>query len=404
MQEDAAELPSSVSPALTFEVLAAQGRARASRMTLPHFAAETPMFMPVGTKGTVKGLTSQQLVDLNCHVILGNTYHLEERPGSELVSELGGLHKFMDWPRGMLTDSGGFQMVSLLHLAEITEEGVQFQSPVDGSLMMLTPERSIAIQNKLGADIIMALDDVVSSVNPSRERFTEATHRTTRWIDRCIKAHARPHEQNLFAIVQGGLDEHLRAISIKDLSERNLPGYAVGGLAGGESKDDFWRVVAQCTAPGTGLPPDKPRYVMGVGYPLDIVISLGADMFDSVYPTRTARFGVALVPSGVLKLKNVGFTEDFRPLDKDCPCMTCKKYTRALLHNLVAKGIPFAAMLVSLHNVAYTQRLTQQIRDAIRQQRFPEFVQEFVRGHFPAGTEVPQWVFDALAECGISLP
>ncbi|CAL8469347.1 g8888 [Coccomyxa elongata] len=374
-------------------------------MTLPHFVAETPMFMPVGTKGTVKGLTSQQLVDLNCHVILGNTYHLEERPGSDLVQELGGLHKFMNWPRGMLTDSGGFQMVSLLHLAEITEEGVQFQSPVDGSLMMLTPERSIAIQNMLGADIIMALDDVVSSVNTTPERFEEATHRTTRWIDRCIKAHARTHEQNLFAIVQGGLNKDLRGISIRDLSARNLPGYAIGGLAGGESKDDFWRVVAQCTAPETGLPADKPRYVMGVGYPLDIVIcsALGADMYDSVYPTRTARFGVALVPSGVLKLKNIGFAEDFRPLDEECSCMTCKKYTRAFLHNLVAKGIPFAAMLVSLHNIAYTQRLTRQIRTAISEQRFPEFVRSFVMLQYPIESNVPKWVRDALAECDISL-
>ncbi|CAL5229875.1 g13287 [Coccomyxa viridis] len=394
----------SVSPALTFEVLATQGRARASRMTLPHFTAETPMFMPVGTQGTVKGLTSQQLVDLDCHVILGNTYHLENRPGSDIVAQMGGLHGFIGWPRGMLTDSGGFQMVSLLHLANITEEGVQFASPVDGSMMMLTPEHSMAIQNKLGADIIMALDDVVSSINTSPERFEEATHRTTRWIDRCIKAHAQPTEQSLFGIVQGGLNRDLRHTSIRQLSERNLPGYAIGGLAGGEDKSQFWRVVAQCTAPGPGLPFNKPRYVMGIGYPLDIVIcsALGADMYDSVYPSRTARFGVALVPSGVLKLKNICYREDFRPLDESCGCMTCKKVTRAYLHNLVGKGIPFAAVLMTYHNIAYTQRLTKQIREAITEQRFPAFVRDFVHKHYPKG-DIPIWVIESLTEVGIDV-
>eukprot|EP00798_Chlamydomonas_sp_ICE-L_P031400 gene31400-6566_t len=246
-------LPSSNSPALKFEVVAIQGRARVARMKLPHYTAQTPMFMP------------------------GNTYHLENRPGSDVVSQMGGLHEFINWPRGMLTDSGGFQMVSLLHLAEITEEGVTFQSPVDG------------------ADIIMALDDVVPAFSQNPARFEEATYRTTRWIDRCIAAHSRPNEQNLFAIVQGGLDPKLRAISIKELVERDTPGYAIGGLAG-------------------GLPANKPRYVMGIGYPLDVVVcsALGADMYDSVYPTRTARFGVALVPEGVLKLRHAGFAQDFR--------------------------------------------------------------------------------------------
>ncbi|CAK0784293.1 hypothetical protein CVIRNUC_007497 [Coccomyxa viridis] len=373
-------------------------------MTLPHFTAETPMFMPVGTQGTVKGLTSQQLEDLDCHVILGNTYHLESRPGSGIVAQMGGLHGFISWPRGMLTDSGGFQMVSLLHLAKITEEGVQFASPVDGSMMMLTPEHSMAVQNRLGADIIMALDDVVSSVNTTLERFEEATHRTTRWIDRCIAAHSRPTEQNLFGIVQGGLDAELRRISIQQLSERNLPGYAIGGLAGGEDKGQFWRVVAQCTAPGTGLPFNKPRYVMGIGYPLDIVMcsALGADMYDSVYPSRTARFGVALVNSGVLKLKNVCYKDDYRPLDESCGCMTCQKYTRAFLHNLVGKGIPFAAVLMTYHNIAYTQQLTKRIRAAITEQRFPAFVRDFVRQQHPDG-DIPVWVTEALEEVGIDL-
>ena len=396
-----APLPSSISPALSFEVLAQQGRARAARMTLPHMVCETPMFMPVGTQGSVKGLTSQQLLDIGCQVVLGNTYHLENRPGSDLVAQMGGLHTFINYPQGMLTDSGGFQMVSLLHLADITEEGVTFQSPVDGRKMLLTPEHSIAVQNRLGADIIMALDDVVPSTAEDPDRFEEATHRTTRWIDRCIAAHSRPTEQNLFAIIQGGLDDRLRDISLKGLIERDTPGYAIGGLAGGEDKRSFVKVVAQCAA---ALPPGKPRYVMGIGYPLDVVIcsALGADMYDSVYPTRTARFGVALVPEGVLRLKNSEYLNDFRPLDPGCDCRVCKKYTRAFLHPLVARNLTFVSNLVSYHNVAFMQRLTADIRAAIKEERFDDYVRETVQRHFPKG-DVPEWVRDACSLAGIAL-
>jgi queuine tRNA-ribosyltransferase len=271
-------------------------------------------------------------------VILGNTYHLENRPGSALLREFGGLPSFMNWKRGTLTDSGGFQMVSLLDLADITEEGVAFQSPVDGSQMMLTPERSMQIQNDIGADIMMALDDVVSSVCVEDARFEEATHRTLRWIDRCIAAHSRPSEQALFGIVQGGLDPRLRGICLEGLKARDdkLPGYAIGGLAGGEEKAAFCRVVSQCTA---ALPPNKPRYVMGVGYPLDLVVcsALGADMYDCVYPSRTARFGTALVPEGVLRLKTAAMATDYRPIDSECDCLVCKKYTRAYLHAKITK-------------------------------------------------------------------
>eukprot|EP00873_Tetraselmis_striata_P042067 jgi/Tetstr1/462331/TSEL_007337.t1 len=370
-------------------------------MTLPHFTADTPMFMPVGTQGSVKGITSQQLEDLDCHVILGNTYHLELRPGADLVDEMGGLHKFINWPRGMLTDSGGFQMVSLLHLADITEEGVAFQSPVDGKRMLLTPEHSMGIQNRLGADIIMALDDVVPSTNPTYERFKEATHRTTRWIDRCIKAHKRPTEQSLFGIVQGGLDEGLREVSLKDLIERNLPGYAIGGLAGGEEKLEFIKVVNQC-APA--LPPGKPRYVMGIGYPLDVVLcsALGADMYDSVYPTRTARFGVALVDTGTMKVKNSEYKHDMRPVDCDCSCQCCANYSRAYLHTVAGKSLTSAAILLTIHNVAYMQRLTKRIRQAITEQRFPEFVREYVRMQYPKGDH-PEWVRLSLDMAGISM-
>eukprot|EP00878_Enallax_costatus_P011633 GHUV01012142.1.p1 GENE.GHUV01012142.1~~GHUV01012142.1.p1 ORF type:complete len:422 (+),score=93.24 GHUV01012142.1:621-1886(+) len=394
-------LPPTAHLALCLQVIAQQGRARTATMKLPHYTAETPMFMPVGTQGTVKGLTSKQLQDLDCHVILGNTYHLGNRPGNDLVAAMGGLHSFINWPRGMLTDSGGFQMVSLLHLADITEEGVTFQSPVDGSRMLLTPEQSIQIQNDLGADIMMQLDDVVPATNTDPKRFEEATYRTTRWLDRCIQANRRPNEQNLFPIVQGGFDVQLREISMQQLIERNAPGYAIGGLAGGETKDMFWRVVAQCAA---GLPPGKPRYVMGIGYPLDIVVcsALGADMYDSVYPTRTARFGVALVDTGVMKLKNAAFAKDMRPIDESCNCMTCRQYSRSYLHHVVTRGVASASVLVTYHNVAYMQGLTRRIRQAIKEQCLPQFVRDFLLGMYPK-CDVPQWVVDALDVAGISL-
>mmetsp|Transcript_1572 Transcript_1572/g.5386 ORF Transcript_1572/g.5386 Transcript_1572/m.5386 type:complete len:477 (+) Transcript_1572:87-1517(+) len=391
--------------ALRFEVLGTCGRARCSRLTFPkrgEWAAETPMFMPVGTQGSVKGLTTHQLLATGTQVILGNTYHLENRPGSELLSRLGGLHKFQGWPQGMLTDSGGFQMVSLLDLADITEEGVTFQAPTTGERLLLTPERSIQIQNNIGADIIMALDDVVSSVTEDDERFTEATYRTLRWIDRCIAAHSRPHEQSLFGIVQGGLDPELRRVCLEGLIARgdDLPGYAVGGLAGGEDKGQFWRVVAQCTA---ALPADKPRYVMGVGYPLDIVVcsALGADMYDCVYPTRTARFGSALVPSGVLKLTQSCYAEDERPIDEECSCETCKRYSRAYLHNLARKE-PSGSQLISLHNIAYMARFTREMRQAILAGTFPQYVRTFVSRHYPEGG-APKWVREALHAAGIDL-
>eukprot|EP00899_Mesostigma_viride_P001797 jgi/Mesvir1/11618/Mv00024-RA.1 len=379
-------------------VLGRFNRARAARLTVPHYACKTPMFMPVGTQGTIKGLTSQQVEELNCQIILGNTYHLANRPGADLLAEMGGLHSFMNWKRGMLTDSGGFQMVSLLELADITEEGVRFQSPTDGSRMLLTPEASIQLQNKIGADIIMALDDVVSSL-VTGERIVEAMHRTIRWFDRCQAAHSRPHDQSLFAIVQGGLDPALRKICLEALVERNAPGYAIGGLAGGEDKNSFWRMVAQCTA---GLPDDKPRYVMGVGYPLDLVVcsALGADMYDCVYPTRTARFGTALVPEGLLKLKAKKHEKEFIPIDATCPCMVCKQYTRAHLHAVVARGDPLGAHLVSYHNISYTQRLTRGMHDAILEGRFPAFVHDFLAKLYPKG-DVPQWAREALAEAGI---
>ncbi|KAG5543940.1 hypothetical protein RHGRI_016631 [Rhododendron griersonianum] len=402
------------------QILGRFNRARAAQLTLPHFISQTPLFMPVGTKGAIKGLTTSQLEEIGCQIILGNTYHLELQPTSELIDELGGLHKFMNWPRALLTDSGGFQMVSLLHLADITENGVTFQSPVDGKPMLLTPEESIQIQNRIGADIIMALDDVVRTTITG-PRIEEAMYRTLRWIDRCIAAHKRPNEQNLFGIVQGGLDPVLRDICVKGLVERNLPGYAIGGLSGGEDKDSFWRVVAQCTA---ALPEDKPRYVMGVGYPLDIVVcsALGADMYDCVYPTRTARFGSALVPEGILKLTHRAMADDTRPVDTTCGCMVCKTYTRAYIHCLVTKDA-MGSQLLSYHNLYYMLKLSRDLHSSIIEGRLPEyvclflcldfafyllsvlfhwFVCGFLQKMFPKG-DVPEWVCNAMEVAGIDI-
>jgi queuine tRNA-ribosyltransferase len=274
--------------AMAFKILAEcpVSKARAAVMSLPHADVETPVFMPVGTQGTLKGVTPRQLEGLDCRILLANTYHLGNRPGCDVLERVGGLHKFMGWNRALLTDSGGFQMVSLLKLAEITEDGVKFRSPHDDSEMVLTPEYSTQIQNTIGADIIMQLDDVVHS-STTGYRVEEAMWRTLRWLDRCISAHKKPDDQNLFGIVQGGLQPDLRKTCVEEMVKRGLPGYAIGGLSGGEEKDVFWRVVSLCT---DLLPRDKPRYCMGVGYSVDLVVcsALGVDMYDCVFPTRTA--------------------------------------------------------------------------------------------------------------------
>ncbi|EFA85809.1 queuine tRNA-ribosyltransferase [Heterostelium album PN500] len=391
--------PQSDNPPLKFEVLATSGMARAANLTLPHHVCSTPMFMPVGTQGTVKGLTSQQLVDLNAGVVLGNTYHLGHRPGPDVMQKVGGLHTFMNYPRAMLTDSGGFQMVSLLSLAEITEEGVKFQSPHDGSTMILTPELSMQIQNSIGADIMMALDDVVSSTTTG-PRVEEAMYRTLRWIDRCIAAHKRTDEQVIFAIVQGGLDAELRKTCIEGLVARDFPGYAIGGLSGGESKDSFWRMVALSTA---GLPPNKPRYLMGVGYALDLVVctALGVDMFDCVFPSRTARFGTALVSTGSLNLKSAEYINDFGPIDSECECMVCKNYTRAYLH-IVAGKESIGGQLLTYHNIAYQMRLMRELRQSIIDNKLSEYINRFISLQYPKG-DCPQWAIDALNHAGIQV-
>jgi queuine tRNA-ribosyltransferase len=396
-------------PALSLRVIATCGRARALDLALPHGPVRTPVFMPVGTQGTVKGLTSVELQapPLDCDIILGNTYHLGVRPGGGVLERAGGLHAFMGWPRPLLTDSGGFQMVSLLALAEVTEEGVRFQSPADGSSMLLTPEMSMRLQNQIGSDIMMALDDVISSKTVSDARFSEAVDRTLRWIDRCVAAHARPAEQNLFGITQGGLDVApggLRERCTTGMLARDaaLPGYAIGGLAGGESKDAFWRVVAYSCA---RLPAHKPRYLMGVGYPLDLVVctALGVDMYDCVYPTRTARFGTALadVPGGLVKLKNAPAAADDGPLERGCDCTTCASYSRAQLH-LLLKTDSLGPQLLTTHNIAYMMRLTRRMRAAVIAGTYADFARGFVATMYPDG-DVPAWVVEACDEAGFDV-
>ncbi|XP_067615844.1 queuine tRNA-ribosyltransferase catalytic subunit [Eurosta solidaginis] len=387
---------------LTYKVVAecSVTKARAGLVTLRHGTVNTPVFMPVGTQGTVKGLLPDQLIDLNCQILLGNTYHLGMRPGIDTLQKAGGLHKFMGWPRGILTDSGGFQMVSLLKLATIDENGVNFCSPFDNSACMLTPEHSIQIQNTIGADIIMQLDDVVktTTVGP---RVEEAMHRTIRWLDRCVAAHARDDDQSLFPIIQGGLDEELRKQCSEALMQRKVRGIAVGGLSGGESKHEFWRTVNICTGL---LHKDKPRYLMGVGFAADLVVcvALGIDMFDCVFPTRTARFGCALVNTGQLNLKNKKYENEMIPIDEECECSTCRAYTRSYLHH-IATSESVSCSLLSVHNVAYQLRLMREMRNAIEHGRFPNFIFDFMTKHFE-GEPAPLWIREALKSVNIDLP
>ncbi|XP_063529784.1 queuine tRNA-ribosyltransferase catalytic subunit [Cydia strobilella] len=390
------------SKALAFTVQAecTVTKARAGLMELPHYKVRTPVFMPVGTQGTMKGILPEQLESLDCEIILGNTYHLGNRPGTDVLNKAGGLHKFMGWNRALLTDSGGFQMVSLLKLAELTEEGVKFRSPYDDSEIMLTPEKSIEIQNCIGADIIMQLDDVVQTTFNDHDRIKEATERTSRWLDRCLKAHKRPTEQNIFPIVQGLLNAELREKSAREHMTKDVNGFAIGGLSGGESKDDFWPMVTLST---DILDKNRPRYLMGVGVAIDLVVcvALGVDMFDCVFPTRTARFGCALVNKGQLNLKQKQYETDLNPIDKDCTCSTCKNYTRAYLHCIVTVET-VACHLLSVHNIAYQMRLMRTMRDCIQKGTFPEFVRKFVKEAFP-DENYPTWVINSLNSVGISI-
>ncbi|NXO01760.1 TGT ribosyltransferase, partial [Rhinopomastus cyanomelas] len=393
--------PGAEPPLLRVVAECGSSRARAGELLLPHGLVPCPVFMPVGTRGTAKGITAAQLEALGCRLCLGNTFHLGTQPGPDLVERAGGLHGFMDWPHNLLTDSGGFQMVSLLELSEVSEEGVHFRTPNGTSDILLSPEKSIEIQNALGADIVMQLDDVVSSTTTG-PRVEEAMRRSIRWLDRCIAANRQPQQQKLFAIIQGGLDPALRTHCLQEMTRREVPGFAIGGLSGGEDKDRFWRMVKLST---DLLPPGKPRYLMGVGYATDLVVcvALGCDMFDCVFPTRTARFGSALVPWGSMQLKNKEFATDFRPIDPDCRCPTCQRHSRAYLHALLRQETA-ALHLLTLHNLSYQLQLMASIRQSLVQRRFPQFVRGFLRTMYGVGPgRVPRWVLDALGSVGITL-
>ncbi|KAF2152111.1 Queuine tRNA-ribosyltransferase [Myriangium duriaei CBS 260.36] len=397
--------------ALKFDLIAkcSTTRARASLLTLPHGPVSLPIFMPVATQASLKGLTPQQLAQTSCRLCLNNTYHLGLKPGKPVLDAIGGAHRLQSWPHNILTDSGGFQMVSLLKLATVTEEGVRFLSPHDGSPMLLTPEHSIALQNSIGSDIMMQLDDVIATTSPDHARIEEAMHRSIRWLDRCIAAHARPHDQNLFCIIQGGLDLALRRQCCEAMAARDTPGIAIGGLSGGEEKSKYCDVVACCTAL---LPERKPRYVMGVGYPEDLVVSvaLGADMFDCVWPTRTARFGGAITDAGVFKLRSAVYSNDFGPIMDGCDCVCCMPkdkgglgITRAYIYHTTAKET-VGAHLLSIHNVHYLLHMMGRVRDAIIADKYPEFLKDFFAKLYDADkARYPTWAVDALRGVGVDL-
>jgi queuine tRNA-ribosyltransferase len=338
-------------------------KARAGAFLTPHGVVETPRFMPVGTLATVKALSPAQLETAGAQMVLSNTYHLHLQPGEGIIQQAGGLHKFMSWNGPILTDSGGFQVFSLSKIRTITEEGVKFRSPRDGRMINLTPERSIEIQNALGADVIMAFDEC-PPYPAERSEVEAATERTYRWLKRCIAAHDRPNDQALFGIVQGGVFLDLRRAAAESLVELDLPGYAIGGVSVGEPAE-FIHEIVDATAPY--LPPEKLRYLMGVGTYREMVraIAAGIDVFDCVIPTRLGRHGAVLVQGERWNVKNAQFRHDFTSLDASCPCYCCQNFSRAYLHHLVKCKEALGYMLLSLHNVTELIRFTQAIRAAI---------------------------------------
>jgi queuine tRNA-ribosyltransferase len=348
--------------------------ARRGRLHTPHGPVETPIFMPVGTVGSVKAVGPDDLLALDAQIILGNTYHLMLRPGEQLVEDMGGLHRFVSWDRPMLTDSGGFQVFSLSEKRRITEEGATFQSHLDGSRHHLTPERSIGIQEALGADVIMAFDECPPAQS-ERRYFEDSLARTTRWLHRCVKAWSR-ERSSLFGIVQGGLHDDLRRRHAEEVCAVDLPGYALGGYSVGEAPEAMHAGVAY-SAPL--LPRDKPRYLMGVGTPLDLVtcVAAGVDMFDCVLPTRCARNGLLFTSQGKVVIRNAAYARDQRPVDPECGCYTCRNFTRAYLRHLFVTQEILALRLNSLHNLAYFLGLMKQVRQAIAEDRYAAFTRDF---------------------------
>ncbi len=349
-----------------FTIEAASGRARAGRLMTPHGEILTPLFAPVGTQAAIKTLTPAQVEALGATLILANTYHLYLRPGDALIRDLGGLHRFMQWPHPILTDSGGFQVFSLAASRKIDEDGVTFKSHIDGSLHRFTPEKAIAIQENLGADIIMALDECAAPYDHTY--LTQAVARTHRWAERCLKAKSRP-DQALFGIVQGGIFPDLRTASAQFIASLPFDGYAIGGLSVGETKAEMYATIELVT---DLLPPDRPRYLMGVGTPEDLIegVRRGVDLFDCVLPTRLARHHAAFSPEGRLNLMNASFARDERPIDATCDCYTCRTFSRAYLRHLIVARETLAGTLLSIHNLRALIRLTDVIRLAILEGTF----------------------------------
>ena len=359
-----------------FELLKECSRtgARAGILHTPHGDIETPIFMPVGTQATVKTMSPEELENLGAQIILSNTYHLYLRPGHELVKKAGGLHKFMNWDHPILTDSGGFQVFSLGDLRTISDEGVLFRSHLDGSKHMFTPEKVMEIENALGADIIMAFDEC-SPYPCTFQEAERAVNRTTAWAKRCKESHSNP-DQALFGIIQGNVYQELRERSAKEIIDLDFPGYGIGGLSVGESAEIMYEVLDYTTPL---MPADKPRYLMGVGAPENIVegIKRGVDMFDCVLPTRIARNGTVMTSFGKLVVKNAAYKEDFLPLDPECDCYTCRNYSRAYIRHLLKADEIFGLRLTSIHNLSYLLKLTRDIRKAILDDKYPEFIEEF---------------------------
>ena len=363
--------------AVTYELIKKDSRtkARRGRVNTPHGPIETPVFMPVGTAGTVKAMKPEEVRDMGAQIILGNTYHLYLRPGHEVVKAAGGLHKFMNWERAILTDSGGFQVFSLGAMRKISEEGVEFRSHIDGSKHMLSPEKSMEIQNALGSDIMMAFDEC-APYPADRNYVKNSLERTTRWLKRCKEYHKNTEQQSLFGIMQGGMYKDLRKQSAEEIVELDLPGYAIGGLSVGEPKEIMYEVMDDCV---DYLPADKPWYLMGVGSPdcLFEGVERGIDMFDCVLPTRIARHGMAMTSQGRVNIKNAKYERDFTPLDPNCDCYTCRNYSKAYLRHLFKSDEILSSMLMTTHNLHFLVNTMAGIRKAIEEDRFLEYKKEF---------------------------
>lgn len=369
-----------MSQAITYELLheCKQTGARRGVIHTPHGDIQTPVFMPVGTQATVKSMTPDELKDMiDAKIILSNTYHLYLRPGSKIVKEAGGLHKFMNWDRAILTDSGGFQVFSLGDLRTISEEGVEFKSHLDGSKHFFSPESVMETENDLGADIIMAFDECVEY--PATYEYTkQSMERTTRWAKRCKEAHKNTEKQGLFGIIQGGFYKDLRDKSLEDLVAMDFPGYAIGGISVGEPKEEFLDILRYTTPK---MPKNKPRYLMGVGTP-DYLIEAalaGIDMCDCVLPTRIARNGTAMTWNGKVVVRNATYERDFTPLDSECDCYTCRNYTKAYLRHLVKTKEILGVRLLSIHNLYFLSKLMERVRKEIENDNLLNFKNEFYR-------------------------